>query len=92
MIEPPFTDSAYAGDKLRQALTEHGRWTIEIIKRSDNAKGFVFISRRWVVERSFAWIGSCRRLAKDFEATIASAVAWILIAHIRLLTRRLARP
>ena len=87
-----FADGAYAGDKLKQALAAHGRWTIEIIKRSDNAKGFVLLPRRWVVERTFAWIGRCRRLAKDFEATIASAVAWIFIAHIRLLTRRLARP
>ncbi len=87
-----FADGAYAGDKLKQALAEHGRWTIEIIKRSDNVKGFVLLPCRWVVERTFAWIGRCRRLAKDFEATIASAVAWILIAHIRLLTRRLARP
>jgi transposase len=44
-----------------------------------------------VVERTFAWLGRCRRLAKDFEATIASAVAWALVAHIRILTRRLAR-
>jgi len=44
-----------------------------------------------VVERTFAWLGRCRRLAKDFEATIASAVAWVLVAHIRTLTRRIAR-
>ncbi|RWP58130.1 MAG: hypothetical protein E5Y79_09300 [Mesorhizobium sp.] len=49
-------------------------------------------TRRWVVERTFAWLGRCRRLAKDFERTIASAEAWVFIAHIRLLTRRLARP
>ncbi|TJV67772.1 MAG: hypothetical protein E5X76_32585 [Mesorhizobium sp.] len=47
---------------------------------------------RLFVERTFAWLGRCRRLAKDFERTIASAEAWILIANIRLLTRRLARP
>ncbi|MFZ0527810.1 MAG: transposase, partial [Xanthobacteraceae bacterium] len=47
--------------------------------------------RRWVVERTFAWLGRCRRLAKDFETTIASAVAWVFVAHIRTLTRRLAR-
>jgi putative transposase len=87
-----FADGAYAGDKLRNALAEFGRWTIEIIKRSDTAKGFKVLPRRWVVERTFAWLGRCRRLAKDFEATIASAVAWILVAHIRTLVRRLARP
>ena len=50
------------------------------------------IARRWVVERSFAWFGRSRRLAKDFETTIASAEAWVLLASIRLLTCRLARP
>lgn len=87
-----FADGAYAGDKLREALAELGRWTIEIVKRPDTAKGFQVLPRRWVVERTFAWLGRCRRLAKDFEATIASAVAWVLIAHIRILVRRLARP
>lgn len=86
-----FADGGYAGDKLRDGLAELGRWTIEIIKRSDTAIGFELLPRRWVVERTFAWLGRCRRLAKDFEATIASAVAWIYVAHIRLLTRRLAR-
>ncbi len=87
-----FADGAYAGDKLADALSELGRWTIEVIKRCDRAAGFEVLPRRWVVERTFAWLGRCRRLAKDFEATIASAVAWIFIAHIRMLTRRLARP
>jgi transposase len=87
-----FADGGYAGDKLRKALKHIGEWTIEIIKRSDTAQGFEILPRRWVVERTFAWLGRCRRLAKDFEATIASAVAWAFVAHIRTLTRRLARP
>ena len=86
-----FADGGYAGEKLRTALAGLGRWTIEIIKRSDTAKGFEVLPRRWVVERTFAWLGRCRRLAKDFEQTVASASAWLLIAHIRILTRRLAR-
>ena len=86
-----FADGGYAGEKLRTALKRIGEWTIEIIKRSDTAQGFEVLPRRWVVERTFAWLGRCRRLAKDFEATIASAVAWALVAHIRTLTRRLAR-
>nr|WP_280642663.1 transposase [Methylocystis rosea] len=53
--------------------------------------GFEILPRRWVVERTFAWLGRCRRLAKDFEDTIASAVAWVLVAHVRTLTRRIAR-
>ncbi len=86
-----FADGAYAGPKLRAALARIGDWTVEIIKRSDTAKGFEVLPRRWVVERTFAWLGRCRRLAKDWEKTIASAEAWLLIAHIRLVTRRLAR-
>ena len=73
-----FADGGYAGP-------------LEIIKRSDKAKGFEILPRRWVVERTFAWLGRCRRLAKDFEKSLASAEAWITIAHIRMLTRRLAR-
>ncbi len=87
-----FADGGYAGDKLKTALAALGRWTIAIIKRSDTARGFELLPRRWVVERTFAWLGRCRRLAKDFEATIVSAVAWVLVANIRMLTRRLARP
>jgi putative transposase len=86
-----FADGGYAGEKLTSALAEMGKWTIEIIKRSDTAKGFEILPRRWVVERTFAWLNRCRRLAKDFEATIVSAVAWVYIAHVRMLTRRLAR-
>ena len=86
-----FADAAYAGPKLEAALEDIGKWTLEIIRRSDTAQGFEILPRRWVVERTFAWLNRCRRLAKDWEKTIASAQAWILIANIRLLTRRLAR-
>ncbi len=86
-----FADGGYAGDKLRDALKDHGDWTIEIIKRSDAAKGFVLLPRRWVVERTFAWLGRCRRLAKDWETSIASSTTWAHIASIRMLTRRTAR-
>lgn len=86
-----FADGGYAGDKLRSALVGMGKWTIDIIKRSDRAKGFEVLPRRWVVERTFAWLGRCRRLAKDWEKSIASSTAWALIASIRMLTRRTAR-
>ncbi len=85
-----FADGGYAGDKLRTALTRIGKWTIEIIKRSDRAKGFEILPRRWVVERTFAWLGRNRRLAKDFERTIESATAWLYLASIQLITRRIA--
>jgi transposase len=86
-----FADRVYRGRQLTSALAHCGPWTIEIVERPTGVKGFQLLPRRWVVERTFAWLGRCRRLAKDFERTIASATAWLLVAHIRLLTRRLAR-
>ena len=86
-----FADGGYAGPKLRDALEGIGDWTIQIVKRFDTAEGFEVIPRRWVVERTFAWLNRCRRLAKDWEKSIASSQAWILVAHIRTLTRKIAR-
>ena len=86
-----FAHGGYAGPKLRDALIGLGRWTLQIVKRSDTAKGFEVLPRRWVVERTFAWLGRCRRLAKDWERSTKSAEAWVLIAHIRRMTRLLAR-
>ncbi len=86
-----FADGGYAGPKLSERLAKIGKWTIQIVKRSDAANGFELLPRRWVVERTFAWLGRCRRLAKDFEATVTSATAWLFLAHIRLLTRKIAR-
>jgi transposase len=85
-----FTDGGYAGEKREAVLKGKGEWTLEIIKRSDTTKGFVLLPRRWVVERSFAWFGRNRRLAKDFEATIESSTAWLLLASVQLMTRRIA--
>jgi transposase len=85
-----FADSAYTGDKLKGALEDLGNWTIEIVKRSDLAKGFVLLPRRWVVERTLAWLNRNRRLAKDFEATTESSVTWLFIASVKLMSRRLA--
>ena len=86
-----FADGAYGGPKLEDALRRLGRWTLEIVTRSDAAQGFEVIPRRWVVERTLAWLNRNRRLAKDFETTIASAEAWLFLASVQLLTRRLAR-
>jgi transposase len=87
-----FADGGYAGAKLETALAELGQWTLEIVKRSDQAEGFHVLPRRWVIERTFAWLGRNRRLAKDFEATIASSEAWLYLASVQLLARRLAKP
>lgn len=86
-----FADRIYRGPQLRDAIADCGPWTIEIVERPPGVKGFQLLPRRWVVERTFAWLGRSRRLAKDFEASIASATAWLLLASIRLLSRRLAR-
>jgi transposase len=86
-----FADGGYAGNKLEIALLNMDGPTIEIVRRSSKAKGFVVIARRWVVERTFAWLGRCRRLAKDWETTISSADAWLLIASIRRQARYVAR-
>ena len=86
-----FADGGYAGDKLKNALAKIGTWSLEIIKRSDAAKGFVLLPRRWVVERTFAWLNRNRRLAKDFERTIESATAWLFLASIQMITRRIVR-
>ena len=86
-----FGDGGYAGAKLELALAKMGKWTLEIVKRLDAAAGFLLLPRRWVVERTIAWLSRNRRLAKDFEATIASAEAWLMIASVQLLMRRLAR-
>ena len=82
-------DGGYAGPKLRAALADIGQWTIQIVKRPDTAQGFEVIPRRWVVERTFAWLNRCRRLAKNWEKPIESAQTSIRVANIRTLTRRI---
>ncbi len=86
-----FADGGYAGEKLRSALVKIGEWTLEIIKRSDTAKGFELLPRRWVVERTFAWLNRNRRLAKDFEHKVETATAWLFLASVQLINRRIAR-
>lgn len=86
-----FADGGYAGGKLQTALAGLGQWTLQIVKRSDQANGFHVLPRRWVVERTFAWLCRNRRLARDFESTISSSEAWLYLASIQLLARRLAR-
>ena len=82
-------DSAYAGDKLIKALAKFGNWSIEIVRRTADTIGFEVLPRRWVVERTLAWLNRNRRLAKDFEASIASAQAWVYVASAHLLIRRI---
>jgi transposase len=86
-----FADAGYQGPKFRSALaTVLPRLSVEIVKRSDAAKGFELLPRRWVVERTLAWINRCRRLAKDFENLNRTALAFIRLASIRLMLRKLS--
>jgi transposase len=89
-LEKLFADGGYQGPVFRQALAaELPRLSVDIIKRSDTAKGFTILPRRWVVERTFAWLNRCRRLAKDFENRHRNALAFISLASIRLMLRKL---
>jgi len=86
-IELVFADTGYAGERVANAT----RIVVEIVRKIANQVGFVLLPRRWVVERTFAWLNRNRRLAKDVETTIATATAFLYAASIVLLTRRLAR-
>jgi putative transposase len=86
-IERVFADSAYAAERVANATSI----IVEIVRKQAGQIGFTVHPRRWVVERFFAWLGRNRRLAKDFEATVASATAFLYAASVMLLTRRIAR-
>jgi transposase len=86
-IERVFADSAYVAERVANAT----RIIVEIVRKQAGQVGFAVHPRRWVVERFLAWLGRNRRLAKDFEGTIASATAFLYAASVMLLTRRLAR-
>jgi putative transposase len=84
-----WADGAYAGALIAWVAAFAG-WVLEIVKRSDDMQGFVVLPRRWVVERTFAWLYKYRRLSKDYEETTQSSEAWIRLAMIHVMVRRLA--
>lgn len=87
-----WADGGYAGrliDWVRDLRTQR-KVRLEIVKRTDNVKGFVVLPRRWVVERTFGWLGRYRRLSKDYEQLTGSSEAMIQIAMIGLMVKRLA--
>ena len=86
-IERVFADGVYAGERVATAT----RIIVEIVAKSPDQIGFAVLPPRWVVERFFAWIGRNRRLAKDFEASIDFARAFLYAASVMLLSRRIAR-
>jgi len=88
-----YADGGYQGPRFRAALKKiMAQVNVEIVKRSDQAKAFVVLPRRWVVERTFAWLGRCRRLAKDWENLNRKALAFLRLASIRLMLRKLCNP
>jgi len=88
-----YADGGYQGPEFQRAVAKILRQiNIEIVKRSDQAKGFVVLPKRWVVERTLAWLNRCRRLAKDWENLNRKALAFLRLASIRLMLRKLCNP
>ena len=90
-IERIFADAGYQGPKMEKVVADTGCWTLQIVKRSD-AHHFVVLPKRWIVERTIAWISRNRRLARDFERYATTVAAFVRLAMIRIMLRRLTRP
>ncbi len=88
-LEQIWADQAYAGCLVEWMRDEYG-WRLAIVSKSPGQVGFVVQPRRWVVERTFAWFGTYRRLSKDYEELPDSSEAWIYAASIHLMLKRLA--
>ena len=83
-------DAAYQGPRAARAAASTGRWVFEIVKRNELHK-FIVLPRRWIVERTLAWISRNRRLARDFERYARTVAAFVRLAMIRIMLRRLTR-
>ena len=87
-----FADAGYQGPVFANAVARvMPGLTVQIVTRSDTAKGFKILPMRWAVDRSFAWFGRCRRLAKDFENLNRTTLVFLRLASIRLMLRRLCQ-
>jgi transposase len=87
-----YADGGYQGEQFQAAMSNVMRQVnVEIVKRSDTAKGFTVLPRRWIVERTIGWLNRCRRLAKDWECLNRSALAFLRWASIRIMLRKLCR-
>ena len=87
-----YADGGYQGPEFQAALRRACRQvSVEIVRRSDTAKGFVVVPKRWIVERSIAWLNRCRRLARDWECLNRSALAFLRWASVRLMVRKLCQ-
>lgn len=90
-VRKSWVDGAYTGEVIEQLRTETSI-DIEVVKRSDKAKGFVPLPKRWIVERTFGWLGKFRILSKEYERSLASSRADILYAMTALMMRKLTVP
>jgi transposase len=90
-IEVIFADAGYQGPRVCEAVRRTGAWRVAIVRRPDAGKGFAVIAKRWIVERTLAWISRNRRFARDFENLARTAAALIRLAMIKIMLRRLAR-
>ena len=88
-IERLIGDAGYQGPKMAAAVARTGTWTLEIVRRRDRHR-FVVLPKRWIAERTLAWVSRCRRLARDYERHARKAAAFVRLAMIRLMLRRLA--
>jgi len=86
-----FADSAYARNQLPDWVNATFRWVLQTVLRPVHAHGFVVLPKRWIVERTFAWLARYRRHARDYERNPETSEAFIYIAMINLMSRRLAR-
>lgn len=90
-LELVWADNGYNARQVNATVAKIPGLRIEIVKRSDDIKGFVVLPRRWVVERTFSWFGRNRRLAKDYENLAVSLTAFVMLACIQIAIRRFAR-
>jgi len=89
-IEVIFADAGYQGPIMAQTVAQTGHWRLEVVKRNDVPR-FEVVPKRWIVERTLAWISHFRRLARDFERYARTVAAFIRLAMIRIMLRRLTR-
>jgi putative transposase len=83
-----WADGAYAS--IVEMVHRHFGWVLEIVKRPENAKEFQVLPRRWVIERTFGWLGRYRRLARDYEHTTSSSESMVYIVSVRRMLRMVA--
>ncbi len=90
-IEVVFADQGYQGPKAAKAVAGTGRWRLEIVRRNPETKGFEVLPKRWIVERTLSWLRRNRRIARDVEHLARTAEAFVKLAMIKVMLRRLTR-